>query len=181
MRQFVLRIGFGLLAMMSTAALAFEPAPESASLTKAQKGKSFSPYASRNFPSNVYWGDTHLHTALSFDAGAFGNRLNPRDAYRFAKGEQVTATTGFPAKLSRPLDFLVVADHSDNMGLFTMIFEGDPTILADSEGKRIYDMIHAGGQEAVKASLELIDNFSRGKKISDALAVEPGSKAYKDT
>ena len=181
MRQVLLAVGFTLLPLLSPGVLAFEPAPGGESLKKTHTEKSFSPYASRNFPSNVYWGDTHLHTTLSFDAGAFGNRLDPTDAYRFAKGEEVTATTGLPAKLSRPLDFLVVADHSDNMGLFTMIFEGDPQILGDKEGKRIYEMIHAGGDTAVQASLELIDNFSKGQKISDALAVEPGSKPFKST
>jgi hypothetical protein len=142
---------------------------------------SYSPYASRNFPDNVYWGDTHLHTTLSFDAGAFGNRLGPEDAYRFARGEEVTSTGGFKVSLSRPLDFLVVADHSDNMGLFTRIFESAPEIMADSEGRRIHDAIKAGGQQAVAATVELIDAFSRGRAISDALAVEPGSTAFTST
>jgi hypothetical protein len=145
------------------------------------KKRGFSPYAERNFPTQVLWGDTHLHTTLSFDAGAFGNRLPPSEAYRLAKGEQVTSSTGVVARLSRPLDWLVVADHSDNMGLFTRIFEGHPDILSDPEGKRIYDMIQTGGQKAVEASVELIDAFSKGEKISDALAVEPGTKAFKST
>jgi hypothetical protein len=145
------------------------------------KKRSYSPYANRNFPTQVLWGDTHLHTALSFDAGAFGNRLQPGEAYRFAKGEQVTSSTGVDVRLSRPLDWLVVADHSDNMGLFTRIFDGHPDILSDPEGKRIYDMIQAGGETAVKASIELIDAFSKGETISDALSVEPGSKAFKST
>ena len=142
---------------------------------------SYSPYAGRNFPDNVYWGDTHLHTALSFDAGAFGNRLGPEEAYEFARGEEVTSTGGYKVRLSRPLDFLVVADHSDNMGLFTRIFESAPEIMADQEGRRIHDAIKAGGQKAVAASVELIDAFSRGKSISDALAVEPGSAAFTST
>jgi hypothetical protein len=145
------------------------------------KQPGFSPYADRNFASQVLWGDSHLHTTLSFDAGAFGNRLPPSEAYRLAKGEQVTSSTGVVARLSRPLDWLVVADHSDNMGLFTRIFEGHPDILSDPEGKRIYDMIQTGGQKAVEASVELIDAFSKGEKISDALAVEPGTKAFKST
>ena len=142
---------------------------------------SYSPYANRNFPDNVYWGDTHLHTTLSFDAGAFGNRLGPEDAYQFARGDEVTSTGGYKTRLSRPLDFLVVADHSDNMGLFTRIFESAPEIMSDSEGRRIHDMIKAGGQQAVAASIELIDAFSRGKSISDALAVDPGSPAFTAT
>ncbi len=149
--------------------------------TTAFRSGSYSPYAGRAFPDRVYWGDTHLHTTLSFDAGSFGNRLAPEDAYRFAKGDEITATTGIDVRLSRPLDFLVVADHSDNMGLFTRIFEGHPDILRDEEGRRIYDMIQAGGQRAVEASVELIDAFSRGVKISDALSVEPGTPAFRST
>jgi hypothetical protein len=144
-------------------------------------GPSYSPYAGRNFPNTPLWGDTHLHTTLSFDAGAFGNRLGPEEAYQFARGEEITSTGGYKIRLSRPLDFLVVADHSDNMGLFTMIFESDPSILADSEGRRIHDMIQAGGQTAVAASVELIDTFSRGEEISDALSVEPGSRSFTST
>jgi hypothetical protein len=59
---------------------------------------SYSPYADRNFPDSVYWGDTHLHTTLSFDAGAFGNRLGPEDAYRFARGDEVTSTGGYKVR-----------------------------------------------------------------------------------
>ncbi|OWK23266.1 hypothetical protein AJ87_35680 [Rhizobium yanglingense] len=88
----------------------------------------YSPYAGRKFPTRPLFGDTHLHTSFSMDAGAFGARLGPRDAYRFARGEEVTSSTGQPAKLSRPLDFLVVADHSDNMGFFPDLFAGKPAI-----------------------------------------------------
>lgn len=161
----------------SLAAQEFGGEPDPSSFEKP----SYSPYAGRNFPDDVYWGDTHLHTTLSFDAGAFGNRLGPEAAYKFARGEEVIATSGFKVRLSRPLDFLVVADHSDNMGLFTLIFESDPNILSDTEGRRIHDAIKAGGQQAVGASVELIDAFSRGKAISSALAVEPGSPAFKST
>ena len=110
---------------LAVPALAQEPSPEAASLEKAFKKDTFSPYANRDFPSHVYWGDTHVHTSLSMDAGAFGNRLSPEDAYRFARGEEVTSSTGVDAKLSRPLDFLAVADHSDNMGLFTLAKAGE--------------------------------------------------------
>ncbi|MDJ0940556.1 MAG: DUF3604 domain-containing protein [Woeseiaceae bacterium] len=78
-------------------------------------GKAYSPYAQRAFPSHVYWGDTHLHTGLSLDAGLFGNILDHEDAYRLARGEEITSSTGLPVKLSRPLDWLVITDHSDMM------------------------------------------------------------------
>jgi hypothetical protein len=99
-------------------ALAQEPPVSAESLQDAFAPRPYSPYAGRDFPSRVFWGDTHLHTSYSMDAGAFGARLGPRDAYRFAKGEEVISSTGQHVKLARPLDFLVVADHSDNMGFF---------------------------------------------------------------
>ena len=66
-------------------------------------------------PSRPLWGDTHLHTVLSVDAGLFGARLSLDDAYRFARGAEVASSAGQPVKLSRPLDWLVIADHSDAM------------------------------------------------------------------
>ena len=97
--------------------------------------KTYSPYANRKFPTRPLFGDTHLHTAMSLDAGVFGANLMPRDAYRFARGEQVTSNSGQPVKLSRPLDFLVVTDHSDNMGWVTDLKAGKPELLADKWGK----------------------------------------------
>ncbi len=73
----------------------------------------YSPYAGRNFPTRVLWGDTHLHTANSLDAAAFGNTLGPEEALRFARGEEIVSSSGQRVKLSRPLDFLVVADHAE--------------------------------------------------------------------
>src|SRR3977135_728501 len=84
-----------------------------ASAEKAFKQRPYSPYAGRNFPTRPLFGDTHLHTSFSMDAGAFGARLGPSDAYRFAKGEEVTASSGQPAKPSRPPAFLVVTAHCD--------------------------------------------------------------------
>src|SRR5258707_13953522 len=85
--------------------------PDKASLEKSFPSKRpYSPYADRHFPARVYWGDTHLLTSFSMDAGAFGCRLIPRDAYLFAKGQEITASSGQPVRLARPLDFLVVAD-----------------------------------------------------------------------
>ena len=155
-----------------------EPAPAAESLEQAFPARPYSPYAARAFPARVYWGDTHLHTSYSMDAGAFGARLGPSDAYRFARGEEVVSSTGQRVKLSRPLDFLVVADHSDNMGFFPKLFAGDPAMLADPTGRRWYDMVQKGGQDGVKAALEVIDSFSKGT-FPKALASLPGSPAYR--
>ena len=78
--------------------------PSSESLSDLYPGKAYSPYAERTFPDRVFWGDTHLHTGLSMDAGLFGARLGLEEAYRFARGEEVIASSGQPAKLGRPLD-----------------------------------------------------------------------------
>jgi hypothetical protein len=152
------------------------PTEDAADAFPAQKH--FSPYAGRNFPTRVYWGETHLHTGMSMDAGAFGARLSPADAYRFAKGEEVTTSTGLRARLSRPLDFLMVADHSDNMGFFPRLYAGEPSMLADPTGRRWYDMVQAGGQEGVAAAVEIIQAFS-ANTFPPALASEPGSEAYR--
>jgi len=154
------------------------PAPTSDVESAFPAQKHFSPYAGRNFPTQVFWGDTHLHTGMSMDAGAFGARLKPEDAHRFARGEELTSSTGLRVKLSRPLDFLVVADHSDNMGFFPRLYEGDPKMLADPTGRRWYDMVQAGGQKGVAAAVEIIEAFSQGK-FPEALASLPGSQAYR--
>jgi hypothetical protein len=154
------------------------PAPTKDAVGAFPSQKHYSPYAGRNFPTQVFWGDTHLHTGMSMDAGAFGARLVPEDAYRFAGGEELTSSTGLKVKLDRPLDFLVVADHSDNMGFFPRLFEGDPEFLADPTGKKWYEMIQAGGQEGVKAAAEIIVAFSQGT-FPEKLKSLPGSPAYR--
>jgi hypothetical protein len=136
----------------------------------------YSPYAGRSFPTQPYFGDTHLHTSFSMDAGAFGARLGPREAYRFARGEQVTSSTGQPVKLSRPLDFLVVADHSDNMGFFPDLFAAKPEVLADPTGKKWYDMIQAG--KGPEAAIDIIVQFSHGTFPKD-LMYFPGTAGYR--
>ncbi|MEE9263607.1 MAG: DUF3604 domain-containing protein [Vicinamibacteria bacterium] len=124
--------------------------------------KNYSPYAGRGYPTSVFWGDTHLHTDISVDAGLFGNRLGLEEAYRFARGEEVVSATGQRVKLARPLDFLVIADHSDGYGMFSKLLEGDPALMANDTARRWHRMVNAGGQEAVAATLEVIDAFSRG-------------------
>ncbi len=170
-----------LLTVPLSSAFAGDPVPPEESLEGAFPATdTYSPYAGRDFPNRPFWGDTHLHTGLSMDAGAFGARLTPSDAYRFAQGEELTSSTGLPVRLSRPLDFLVVADHSDNMGFFPRLQSGTPSLLADPTGRRWYDMIQAGGQEAVKVAVEVIQRFSTGT-FPPALASVPGTTAYRDT
>ena len=133
----------------------------------------YSPWAGRNFPSRPLFGDTHLHTAFSFDAGAFGARLRRAMPIASPRVEEVTASSGQPAKLSRPLDFLVVADHSDNMGFFPDLLAGKPELLADPTGRKWYDMIQSG--KGADAAIEMIIAFSQGT-FPKALLSLPGRR-----
>ena len=151
-------------------------APTAEELGKALAKPAYSPYANREYPTRPYFGETHLHTSFSMDAGAFGARLGPRDAYRFARGEQVTSNTGQPVKLSRPLDFLVVTDHSDNMGFFPDLFAGKPELMADPTGHKWYDLIQSGKGE--EAAIDIIVSFSHNTFPKD-LMYFPGTPAYR--
>ena len=153
--------------------------PSRESLSDLYPGQAYSPYAERSFPSRPLWGDSHLHTGLSVDAGLFGARLGPEEAYRFARGEQVVSSTGQPVKLSRPLDWLVVADHSDGLGLINDLAAAAPDVTKYEQGARWSEGLRAGGQTAVNTALDLITTFSQGKVNPELMATySPGSKIY---
>ncbi|MEA1889925.1 MAG: DUF3604 domain-containing protein [Pseudomonadota bacterium] len=148
-------------------------------MSKLYPGKAYSPYAQRSFPSKVYWGDTHLHTGLSLDAGLFGNILGHADAYRLARGEEIKSSTGLPVKLSRPLDWLVITDHSDLMGIATDIQKGTPNIVAVPKGKEWSDAFAKGGKAAGEAAFDLITHFAQMKMPKEFLRdYSPGSTVY---
>jgi hypothetical protein len=133
--------------------------------------KHYSPYVGRNIPDRVYWGDTHLHTSLSPDAGLTGTTLGPNEAFRFARGEIVTSTGGLKAQLRRPHDFLVVSDHAEYLGIASMLRDGDPALLADPNGKRWYDQFRKGGQDALDAALEVVaDIGNRNQRFKNPAA-----------
>lgn len=109
------------------------------------------------YPERVFWGDTHLHTANSVDAFGFGNRLDPEQALRFARGEEVVSSTGQKAKLARPLDFLVIADHAEGMGATKALYDAPRMLVSDPMLRRWYDMMHQGPAESLKATGELLE------------------------
>ena len=175
-------------ALFTTILMSSQPAaasdgwtPTTDILSNAYTGKVYSPYARRGIPEKPLWGDSHLHTALSMDAGLFGNRLSPREAYRFARGEEVISSSGQAVRLSRPLDWLVVADHSDGMGFFGDIAAGKPELMAYEQSARWIKAFKEGGDAAVKASLDLITTFSNNKMDPEMFALySPGSKPFKN-
>ena len=153
--------------------------PDPEVLKSLYPGKTYSPYAQRSFPSNIYWGETHLHTGFSLDAGLFGNILNHEDAYRFARGEEITSSSGLPAMLGRPLDWLVIADHSDMMGIAFDIQKGTPNILAVPKGKEWAEGFQKGGEAAGKAAFDLITHFAQMKVPEELLnQYSPGSSKF---
>ncbi|MFD0978034.1 DUF3604 domain-containing protein [Tropicimonas aquimaris] len=131
----------------------------------------YSPYISHDYPNQVFFGDTHLHTAFSADAGLAGATRTPDDAFRFAKGETVTSSHGIKARLQRPLDFLVVADHAENLGLYIALDEEDAEVLATDWGKGLFDIFAPRTHEAVaQAYVYWGDAFSMGGEAGDPLA-----------
>jgi Protein of unknown function (DUF3604) len=139
---------------------------------------SYSPYAGRNFPTKPLWGDTHLHTSLSLDARAAGVILTPEDAYRFARGEEVTSSGGLKIKLGQPLDFLVVTDHSDAMGAMNEIVAGNPALMTDPTVKDWNKRINAGGKSAFDAAMEVVETFSAGKSPEILLRPELATSVW---
>jgi uncharacterized protein DUF3604 len=169
------------LAFTSSATANDTGTPSPDLLAKAYTGKSYSPYAKRNFPERPLWGDSHLHTSLSMDAGLFGNRLPPEEAYRLARGEEVVSSTGQALRLSRPLDWLMIADHSDGMGLVGDIAAGKAQLMAYEQAARWNKGMTEGGEAGVKAAIDLIQTFSNDKMDPEMFAMySPGAKIYKN-
>ena len=142
--------------------------------------KPFSPYADRDYPTKLLFGEQHIHSALSADAGGGGTKLLPRDLYRFARGEQVLSNTNQSVKRNRPLDFMCITDHTDGMGAITDILKGTPNIMADKQGADLHKRFAQGGEVAKLASQDLIRWFAQGT-LSPVLNYQPGNAGYKRT
>jgi len=152
----------------------------SGALEVTEAMKAFSPYAGRKYPTRVFFGDTHHHTSNSGDAFMGGNRLSPEDAYRFARGEEVVSSTGIPVKLSRPLDFLVVSDHAEGLGVMYEVFDGNPALTSDPTLARWSKALRAGGKEAGDATNELVSAQAQGTlpaPVQDPKIVGPVMKS----
>ena len=132
----------------------------------AAAAPSYAPDANPAHASLVFWGDTHLHTKLSTDANSRGNRsMSPDDAYVVARGGTVIAHNGMEARLRRPLDFLVIADHAENLGVAAGLQAADPLLLATETGQRLYRELQdllAGGPTS-EALTEFIVGITRAE------------------
>jgi hypothetical protein len=130
----------------------------------------YSPYVDDHYPQNVYFGDTHLHTSWSADAGLAGATLGPDAAYRVARGELIESQTGQPFKLIRPLDFIVVADHAENIGIADYLNRADPLALATESGRRWYEYFQAGN--GIEAAYEWSAANARGEDPIDSAEID---------
>ncbi|WP_273859684.1 DUF3604 domain-containing protein [Photobacterium sp. GSS17] len=125
--------------------------------------KGYSPYAGRAYSTRPLWGELHLHTSWSADAIAAGTRVGPDEALRYAEGKEITSSTGQAVRLSRPYDWMMVADHSDAMGVMSAVLEGKSSLMTDPTLKRWHEGMQAGGEDASKVVMEIITLQGQGK------------------
>lgn len=172
-------VGGALFLTAEGGAVAQEWTPVPEQLNDSYPAPAYSPYAGRSFPERPLWGDTHLHTGQSMDAGGFGARLTHDEAYRFARGQEILSSSGQPVRLSRPLDWIVITDHSDGMGMIIDALAGNPSVTGYEQGRRWSDGFRAGGQDAVNAALDLITNVSQGN-VDEGLfgSYMPGARRF---
>lgn len=143
----------------------------------------YSPYATESIPRNVYWGDTHLHSSLSADAFGLGVALGPEAAFRFATGEAVTSTGGIEARLSRPLDFMVLADHAESLGMMNLVREGDSRVTGDPEIQRWHELLNGSAAERKTFQQEFFQRKTRQiafGKLGEASTPELGQSIWHD-
>ncbi len=127
----------------------------------------YSPWQGQHYPDQVFWGDTHLHSSVSLDANLFGARnMGPERAYRFARGETVTASNGMQARINRPLDFLVVSDHAEYLGIMPRIRAGEPAIL-ENETAQGWRRVLTGGDPIAfgRMMLDIGASYAAGKPL----------------
>jgi len=159
-RSIVAVLAIAVMAMLGGSALGQEWTPDKNHVV--EKAKPYSPYVDQHFPQRVFFGDTHFHSSLSVDSGMIGNRIDLEAALRFSRGEEITTSTGLRAKLNRPLDFLVLSDHAEYLGLADLIATADPALLATDVGKEWYAAVQKGGDAAWAKVIQMMEDFSSG-------------------
>ena len=176
------RLAITLVAATSTLAYAADTDRSGGPTTTATTAKA-------RAKTRVYFGDLHLHTAFSFDAYLFKTTATPEDAYGFAQGKPLKGPNGGVSTIDRPLDFLAVTDHSENMGV--MRASGDPSSpLYDTplaKAARDPDPVVSGGafKSIIAAAKEgrikdMFDPVLAHKAVEDAWAreIEAANRNY---
>jgi hypothetical protein len=163
-----LRAAASVLALSLPAAGAAQVTTDAGTIEPAEVERFFnqpgySPYAGRNYPMRPLWGEQHLHPAWSPDAIAGGTRVGPDEALQYAKGVEITSSTGQPVRLSRPYDWIVIADHSDALGVMSAVLDGDPALMADPKLKEWNQGMNAGGAAASAVIIEMTTLQGQGQ------------------
>ena len=104
------------------------------------------------YPTDAYFGDTHVHTGWSADAGFDGAVKTPVEAYRLASGEEIIANSGIKVRLNRPYDWFMVTDHSDAMGVINKVVEGNEEMLKDDTVRGWSEALNSGDEAAAAAA-----------------------------
>ncbi len=173
----LLALGIGFAATAFSMVGSSEPAAANAeSSALAQEARSYrltaedfvqervySPFAFRDYPDDVLFGDTHFHTNLSVDAGLVGTTLGVDEGFRFARGETVISNSGLPVQLIRPLDFLAITDHAEMIGLAPQIQTSDPALLADPWGRWVHERFNAGPEGRAEAFRDILARGMTGE------------------
>ena len=107
---------------------------------------------SGDYPNDAYFGDTHVHTGWSADAGFDGAVKTPVEAYRLASGEEIIANSGIKVRLNRPYDWFMVTDHSDAMGVINKVVEGNEEMLKDDTVRGWSEALNSGDEAAAAAA-----------------------------
>ncbi|MEH6611073.1 MAG: DUF3604 domain-containing protein [Halioglobus sp.] len=144
-------------------------------LSIAASAEEYAPSLNQSGADNLYWGDLHVHSNNSPDAFAFGNkRLSPDEALKFARGDQVTASNGMKVQLRRPLDFLLVADHAEFIGIFPRLVNRDPDLLATKLGSQWRQILDESGDigSIIQEWLVRIQNPAYQQELSEEFRVE---------
>ena len=150
----------------------------------AEDGAPYSPYARDRHPTQLFWGDTHLHTNLSTDAFGFGVRLGPEQAFRFASGETVTSSNGQEVRLSRPLDFVVVADHAESLGVMELVRRGDERILGDELAAEWHRLLNGSPADKLEFRKRFLSRETRHlafRKLDELATDELQQSIWRDT
>ena len=159
-KAFLAVVAIASLAVLGGSAQAQEWTPDKSQ--QVEQPKPYSPYVDQHFPQKVFFGDTHFHSSLSVDSGMVGNTIDLDTAIRFAQGEEVRSKTGQRAKLNRPLDFMVLSDHAEYLGIADLLNTADPALLATEVGRGWYEAMKKGGDTAWTVVQEMMDDFASG-------------------
>jgi hypothetical protein len=148
--------------LLISATVLANPSGRVVTLEDFEKEEVYSPYAGRAYADRVFFGDMHFHTELSFDAGLIGTTLDAHAGFRMARGEKVISNSGQPIQLIRPLDFLVITDHAEMMGMATAIRESSPLLLSEPWGRWMHERFNAGQEGRMEAVRDVVARGTSG-------------------